>query len=306
MLNAAYSKNQSNSNIVLIGSSPYYNVNLLKLDFGVKSNDLDKELTNKFRRDIEKLNNWTRERLMKKAEEVAKTSKLDISQFIKEANKMSNREKIFSTKYQKPKKSDWKTKQIWKRRLKKDAALIFRGESSFKLKEEGIRNFFVLTIGSNKIVFEYPYEQLINISLYFGRYIKLSSYIFPHYELSSDLQTDMQVRSESKHFLSLWNELSGEFYKELLKKIQKSDSEFNIQIKNQSEFLMQEHYIGISNKEQKSLIKYPETEKILDFQWGKEKEISKLAKMNFDSKENIELWNLDKISTWKTSSLTQS
>ena len=91
-----------------------------------------------------------------------------------------------------------------------------------------------------------------------------------------------------------------------MKKIQKSDSEFNIQIKNQSEFLMQEHYIGISNKEQKSLIKYPETEKILDFQWGKEKEISKLAKMNFDSKENIELWNLDKISTWKTSSLTQS
>ena len=156
MLNAAYSKNQSNSNIVLIGSSPYYNVNLLKLDFGVKSNDLDKELTNKFRRNIEKLNNWTRERLMKKAEEVAKTSKLDISQFIKEANKMSNREKIFSTKYQKPKKSDWKTKQIWKRRLKKDAALIFRGESSFKLKEEGIRNFFVPTIGSNKIVFEYP------------------------------------------------------------------------------------------------------------------------------------------------------
>ena len=73
MLNAAYSKNQGNSNIVLIGSSPYYNVNLLKLDFGVKSNDLDKELTNKFRRDIEKLNNWTRERLMKKAEEVAKT-----------------------------------------------------------------------------------------------------------------------------------------------------------------------------------------------------------------------------------------
>ena len=69
---------------------------------------------------------------------------------------------------------------------------------------------------------------------------------------------------------------------------------------------MQEHYIGISDKEQKSLIKYHETEKISDFQWGKEKEISKLARMNFDSKENIELWNLDKTSTWKTSSLTQS
>ena len=203
---------------------------------------------------------------MKKAEEVAKTSKLDISQFIKEANKMSNREKIFSTKYQKPKKSDWKTKQIWKRRLKKDAALIFRGESSFKLKKEGIRNFFVPTIGSNKIVFEYPYEQLINISLYFGRYFKLSLYI-PSLWIIFWFTNWHASAFWIKHFLSLWNELSGEFYKDLSKKIQKSESEFNIQIKNQSEFLMLEHYIGISNKEQKSLIKYPETEKILDFRF---------------------------------------
>ena len=85
--------------------------------------------------------------------------------------------------------------------------------------------------------------------MYFGRFIKLSSKIFPQNEISSDLSVDLQINSDWKHFLSFWNELSRVFYKELFKKIKKAENESKIHAKNQSKFLVLEYYIEKSSKE---------------------------------------------------------
>ena len=69
---------------------------------------------------------------------------------------------------------------------------------------------------------------------------------------------------------------------------------------------MQEYYIEKSSKDQNLLIKYPETKKIEGFQWGKEKEVLNFITLNIDSKENVKLWDMDQISSWSTTSLTQS
>ena len=109
-MNAAYSKTQSNSKIVLIGSSPYYKISILKLNFLVNSKDLDKEQINKLKLDIEKLNNWIKERLIKKADEISQASKQDIRQFIEEITMTNCIYNPFKTEHSKFKNSNWITK----------------------------------------------------------------------------------------------------------------------------------------------------------------------------------------------------
>ena len=91
-----------------------------------------------------------------------------------------------------------------------------------------------------------------------------------------------------------------------MKKIKKAENESKIHAKNQSKFIMYKYYIEKSSKEQNSLIKYPDTKKIERFQWRKEKEVLNFITLNFDTKESVKNWDIDQISSWSTTSLTQS